>query len=212
MLFFQQKKVSFVFISRSRSLSPFFSLSFAGLSPTFSFSLSFSCSIFQICGHDNESKLNTLDNTDTKTISAFRFRLYWLFGCLCFTRRRWLCDIPPKRPLVVFGLLYLLIELFYIGTPAVWTDGRSVGVRSRDYQIFSMGRLLHFLTHGAPRARERELHYNVTRTVYSKDSVNLKVGAFVYVKSRIKYSITVYLIGPYRICRAGMLWASTNGA
>ena len=32
---------------------PFFSLSFAGLPPTFSFSLSFSCSIFQICGHDN---------------------------------------------------------------------------------------------------------------------------------------------------------------
>ena len=40
-------------ISRSRSLSPFLSLSFAGLPPTFSFSLSFSCSIFQICGHDN---------------------------------------------------------------------------------------------------------------------------------------------------------------
>ena len=41
------------FISRSKSLSPFFSLSFAGLPPTFSFSLSFSFSIFQICGHDN---------------------------------------------------------------------------------------------------------------------------------------------------------------
>ena len=48
------KKMSpLFFISRSRSLSPFFSLSFAGLPPTFSFSLSFSCSIFQICGHDN---------------------------------------------------------------------------------------------------------------------------------------------------------------
>ena len=42
-------------ISRSRppALSPVFSLSFAGLPPTFSFCLSFSCSIFQICGHDN---------------------------------------------------------------------------------------------------------------------------------------------------------------
>ena len=91
------KKMSpLFFISRSKSLSPFFSLSFAGLPPTFSFSLSFSCSIFQICGHDNLSKLNTLDNTDTETISAFRFRLYWLFYCLCFTRRRWLCDFPPK--------------------------------------------------------------------------------------------------------------------
>ena len=48
------KKMSpLFFISRSRSLSPFFSSSFAGLPPTFSFSLSFSCSIFQICGHIN---------------------------------------------------------------------------------------------------------------------------------------------------------------
>ena len=54
------KKLSpFFFISRSRSLSPFISLSFAGLPPTFSFCLCFSCSIFQICG------------------------LYWLFSCLC---------------------------------------------------------------------------------------------------------------------------------
>ena len=35
-----------------------------------------------------------------------------------------------------FGLLYLLIELFYIGMPVVWTDGCLVSVRSRDYQIF----------------------------------------------------------------------------
>ena len=49
------KKIAplFFFISHSRSLSPFLLLSFAGLLPTFSFSLSFSCSIFQICGHDN---------------------------------------------------------------------------------------------------------------------------------------------------------------
>ena len=32
--------------------------------------------------------LITLDNTDTETISAFRFHLYWLFSCLCFTRSR----------------------------------------------------------------------------------------------------------------------------
>ena len=48
-----QKMPILFFVSRSRSLSPFFSLSFAGLLPTFSFSLSFSCFIFQICGHDN---------------------------------------------------------------------------------------------------------------------------------------------------------------
>ena len=75
---------------------PVFSLSFAGLPPPFFFSLSLSFSIFQICVHDNWSKLNTLVNMDTETISAFRFRLYWLFSCLCFTRRGWLCDFPPK--------------------------------------------------------------------------------------------------------------------
>ena len=69
------------FISRSRYLSPFISLSFAGLPPTFSFSLSFSCSIFQICGHN---------------LSLIHFRLYWLFSCLCFTRRRWLCNFLSK--------------------------------------------------------------------------------------------------------------------
>ena len=41
------------FISRSRSPSPFFSLSFAGLPPTSTFSLSLRCSIFQICEPDN---------------------------------------------------------------------------------------------------------------------------------------------------------------
>ena len=48
------KKMSpLFFIPRSRPLSPFFSLSFAGLPPAFSFSLSFSCSLFQICGNNN---------------------------------------------------------------------------------------------------------------------------------------------------------------
>ena len=41
--------------SSDKKVSPlfFFSLSFAGLPPTFFSSLSFSCSIFQICGHAN---------------------------------------------------------------------------------------------------------------------------------------------------------------
>ena len=43
-----KKNLSFVLY-----LSLLFSLSFAGLSPTFSFSLSLSFSVFQICGHDN---------------------------------------------------------------------------------------------------------------------------------------------------------------
>ena len=53
-------------------------------------------------------------------------------------------------------LIYLLIELFYIGTPVVRTDGVSGGrlVYGRVITKFSlMGRLLHFLTHGSPPAR-----------------------------------------------------------
>ena len=53
------------------------------------------------------------------------FVVYWLFSCLCFTRRRWLCDFPPKWPRVAFGLPYLLIELFYIGMLVVRKDGLS---------------------------------------------------------------------------------------
>ena len=43
-----------------------------------------------------KSKPNVLDNTDTETISAFPFRLYWLFSCLCFTRHGWLCEKHPR--------------------------------------------------------------------------------------------------------------------
>ena len=52
-LFLTKKCLLSFSISRSRSLSLFFSLCFAGLPPTFSFSLSLPCSIFQIYGHDN---------------------------------------------------------------------------------------------------------------------------------------------------------------
>ena len=52
-----KKMSALFFISRSRPLSPFFSLSFAGLPPTFSFSLSFSCSIFQSCCNKRKKKL-----------------------------------------------------------------------------------------------------------------------------------------------------------
>ena len=61
------------------------------------------------------------------------------------------------KPWVAFGLPYLLIELFYIGMPVVRTNGRSGGVRSRDYQIFSDRWFTHFLLivlHCARFARE----------------------------------------------------------
>ena len=72
----------------------FFTLSFAGLPPIFSFSLSFSCSIFQICGHDNLSKLNTLDITDTETIYVFVFIDSLVVSAL--RDAGWICDFPSK--------------------------------------------------------------------------------------------------------------------
>ena len=56
MLFFPKIMSPLFFVSRSRPLSPFFSLSFAGLPPTFSISLSFCCSIFQICCNKGKKK------------------------------------------------------------------------------------------------------------------------------------------------------------
>ena len=67
MLSFQKRMSPLFFISRSSSLSLFFSLSFAGLSPecTFSFSLSFYFSVFQIVDMTINLCLILLDNTDT---------------------------------------------------------------------------------------------------------------------------------------------------
>ena len=92
-----QKMSPLFFISHSRSLSPFFSLSFAGLPATFSSSLSFSCSIYI-------PNLWTWQLIQAKYFrqhgyrNNFRFPFSSLlsFSCLCFTRRGWLCDFPPK--------------------------------------------------------------------------------------------------------------------
>ena len=59
MLFLPQKTSPLFFVSLSSSFSRWAS---RACRLTFSFSLSFSSSIFQICGHDNLSKLNTLHN------------------------------------------------------------------------------------------------------------------------------------------------------
>ena len=65
-------------------------------------------------------KLNTVDNTDTGTISA---SVFVFIHSLVVTRvpgRGWLCDYPPKKPSVA----YLMTELFNIGIPVVQMDCR----------------------------------------------------------------------------------------
>ena len=91
-------------VLQTKKMSPFFYLSLQISVALFlvelrwpaAYFLFFSVFLLLYISKGNLSKLNTLDNTDTETISAFRFRLYGLFSCLCFTRRRWLCDFPPK--------------------------------------------------------------------------------------------------------------------
>ena len=67
-------------------------------------------------------------------------------------KRRVAMRFPAKITSSCIGLPYLLIELFYIGIPVLRMDGFSV--YGHVITKFSrMGRLLHFLTHGAPLAR-----------------------------------------------------------
>ena len=131
MFVFQQKKVSLVFfICRSRSLSTFFWLSFAGLPPLFL------CLSLALYSKSVDMTINlSLKLLPTRIQKKIHLSVV-ILSCLYFTRRWWLCHFPPKYPRVAFGLPYLLIELFYIGLPVVRTVGRSGGVLSRDYQIF----------------------------------------------------------------------------
>ena len=92
--FLPTKFVSFVFHLQLQ-------LSVRLLLPTFSFSLPFS--IFQICENGKLSKLNTLDNTYTATISAFLFVRLQSAIDSCFKRREWPSDFPPNKPRVAVG-------------------------------------------------------------------------------------------------------------
>ena len=89
-VFLPTKFVSFVFHLQLQ-------LSIRLLLPTLAFSLPFS--IFQICENGKLSKLNTLDNTDIETISAFLFVRLWSAIDSWFTRR----DFPPNKPRVAVG-------------------------------------------------------------------------------------------------------------
>ena len=93
-VFLPTKFVSFVFHLQLQ-------LSVRLLLPTFSFSLPFS--IFQICENGKLSKLNTLDNTYTATISAFLFVRLQSAIDSCFKRREWPSDFPPNKPRVAVG-------------------------------------------------------------------------------------------------------------
>ena len=138
MLFFQQKKCLLCFFSRSRSLSPFFSLSFAGLPPAFSFSLSFSWYIYSKFV-DMTINLNlilySLVVSVYKTLVAMWLPFKITSSCIWIT-------IPVD---------WVILHWYACGA-----DGRSGGRSSYGHVIttFSqMGSLPPFLTHGALHAR-----------------------------------------------------------
>ena len=91
------KKCLLCFLSLTLNLCRPFSRCASPACRLLSLFLCLSLALFsKFVGHDDQSKLNTLENTDTETISAFHFPLHWLFSCFYFTRRGWLCDFPSK--------------------------------------------------------------------------------------------------------------------
>ena len=96
---------------------------------------------------------------------------------------------------------YLLIELFYIGMPVVWTDGRLLGVRSRDFTKFSsMSRLPHFLSYGAPPARAPRAGSQLTALAGESEvsfHFHFHVGVTYYISLHVgKKRLVLYLTSP----------------
>ena len=132
----------FAFIFHCRSFSPCWPLAFLIFSPPLWISMFFflrnSSPLFSITRSSSFSVIHVSVNIKN---NAEKYTTLLLF---------FLSKSPSghvisfqKKPWVAFGLPYLLIELFCIGMPVVRTDhrvgGRSVGVRSRDYQILADG-------------------------------------------------------------------------
>ena len=146
----------FAFIFHCRSFSPCWPLAFLIFSPPLWISMFFflrnSSPLFSITRSSSFSVIHVSVNIKNNAEKDTTLLLFFLSKspgghAISFQIKPW----------VAFGLPYLLIELFYIGMPVVRTNGRSGGVRSRDYQIFSDRWFTHFLLivlHCARFARE----------------------------------------------------------
>ena len=116
-----QKKCLLRFFSLALDLSrPFSRWPSLACSLTFSFSLSFSCSIFQICRHAGQ------------WIQAEYFRQHGYRNNFRFPFSSLLYKTPvimrfPAKITSSCIWVAIPVELFYIGMPLVWTDGRSGG-------------------------------------------------------------------------------------
>ena len=122
---------------------------------TLSFSLSFSCSIFQICRHSGQ------------WIQAEYFRQYGYRNNFRFPFSSLLTlSLLYKTPVVMRFPAKITLSCIWVAIPVDWVilhwyafgvDGRSLGRSLYGHVIIKfsrLGRLLHFLTHGARLARE----------------------------------------------------------
>ena len=161
----------------------------------------------------NLSFENTLDNTDTEKISAFRFHLYWLFSCLFFTRRGWLCDFPPKKTRVAFGLPYCWLSYFTL--VCLWcgrTVGRAYGhvITKIDNQIFlpmvlRFARVeLHYkCNHCSKTFKSRSSRYTHTRKHQGQGNI-FRCEKCSFIASRKstmdKHNLTAHVLGKLFKC------------
>ena len=138
---FQQKNVSFVFFPRSRSLSPFFSLSFAGLQPDFLF-----FSVFLLLYTPNLWTCWTMNVSwilwTTRIQKQFPFTVSSLLTLSLLYKTpvamRFSAKITSSCIWVAIPVDWVILHWYACGADGR-SGGRAVGVRSRDYQIFSDG-------------------------------------------------------------------------
>ena len=173
----------FAFIFHCRSFSPCWPLAFLIVSqPLWIFMFFFlqnSSLLFSITRSSSFSvihaSVNFKNNVEKDTTLLFS---------LSFLKSRRQCDF------VAFRLPYLLIELFYIGMPVVWTDSwtvdRSIGRCTVTWLPNFLGWVVyipHFLTYGATlralRARESSaIKVYIVRTFRSWELVEPHINAF----------------------------------
>ena len=139
MLFFQPKKCLLFFNLSLYTLVALFSLSLAGLPPTFSSFLSFSCSIFQIC--DTKINLSIIHVLKTTRIQKqFPLSVFVLIDSLVVSVLQdaggYAISLQNNLELHLgchtCSLSYFTLVCLWCGRLLVW----AVSVRSRDYQIF----------------------------------------------------------------------------
>ena len=88
------------------------------------------------------------------------------------------------KPWVAFGLPYLLIELFYIGTPVVRSDGRSLARSVYGHVITKcsrMGRLPNFHRYGAPPMRGEK------RRAWSSAKITQSTGMATQMRLKVLF-------------------------